>query len=366
MSRGYAPSWLAAAMLSSAALVLSAPLVGQLSAWLRDVAGGHYVGVLGLVVAGAVGTALAAALVLIRERRRDRYGWIAAGLAVAVGYSLLARTGVADADAAERFHFVEYGVIAWLFYKASRPAGDGAMIVIPVLAGVLVGTLEEWLQWFVPSRVGEVRDVALNLFSVCAGLMFAIGLDPPPRLTLTLSRSSRRRAAFLATATALVFAGFFQSVHLGHEIADREAGVFRSRYTASELLGVGAERSARWQREPPLTWSRYSREDQYLTEGVAHVRRRNEHWDAGNLLAARQENLILERYYAPVLDTPSYISATGHRWPAAQRAQAERIPGPGFMIYESDALTYPVVIWPRSVYWLVITTAILLGLRRTL
>ena len=75
---------------------------------------------------------------------------------------------------------------------------------------------------------------------------------------------------------------------------------------------------------------------------------------------------MLEKYYAPVLDSPSYVSATGHRWPAAQRLQAEQIRGPGFMIYESDALTYPVVTWPAPAYWLVVATAVVLTLRRTL
>ena len=58
-------------------------------------------------------------------------------------------------------------------------------------------------------------------------------------------------------------------------------------------------------------------------------------------MASRHENLILEKYYAPVLDTPSYVSAQGHRWPASQRADAEARIGPGFMIYVSDAQDYP-------------------------
>jgi hypothetical protein len=77
-------------------------------------------------------------------------------------------------------------------------------------------------------------------------------------------------------------------------------------------------------------------------------------WDAGNRLAARHENLILEKYYTPVLDTPSYVSATGHRWPAAQRAEADAVGSPGFMIYDSDALPYPVFTWPRWLFWFVV------------
>ena len=35
---------------------------------------------------------------------------------------------------------------------------------------------------------------------------------------------------------------------------------------------------------------------------------------------AWRENLILERYFAPVLDTPTYASPHGNRWPPEQRA----------------------------------------------
>jgi VanZ like family len=366
MASAISPGWLTAAIAASVAVILAAPVVGQATALLRDVAKGNYVTVLVVIVAAAASAAVVFALFTIRHHRWQRYTWIAAAIALAVSYAWLARTGILDADAAERFHFIEYGCIAVLFYKAWRPGSDGAVIVMPLVAGILVGTLEEWLQWFVPGRVGESKDVLLNLVAVSAGTLFALGLDPPPRISLALNRQSRRHAAVLLAATIVVFAGFFQSVHLGHEIADREAGVFRSRYDADELRAVSRSRADLWKVSPPLTWARFSQEDQYLTEGVAHVRRRNQRWEEGNLLAARHENLILENYYAPVLDTPTYISATGHRWPDAQRAQAEGISGPGFMIYESDALDYPVLTWPPALYWLVVTVAILLGFRRML
>jgi hypothetical protein len=366
MARGYSRGWLTAALVASLSVIAAAPLVGQLTAMLRDLARGHYVAVLGGIVAIGALSAVGIALFLIRDRRRERYAWLASAIVLAVGYGFAARTGVADADAAERFHFIEYGFLAVLFYKAFRPSDDGSVILVPLTAGLLVGSLEEWLQWYVPARVGEAKDVLLNGFSVAAGVLFGLGLDPPARVTMTLRPSSRRRVAWLVAAAVIVFAGFFQSVHLGHEIADREAGVFRSRYSADELRAVSAARAKQWQTDPPLTWSRFSREDQYLTEGVAHVRRRNQRWDDGHRLAARQENLILEKYYAPVLDTPSYVSATGHRWPPTQRAESEQLRGPGFMIYVSDALDYPVVTWPPAVYWIVVLSSVVLTLRRML
>lgn len=356
MPRDYSRSWLAAAVSGSALLVLGAPFVGQISARLRDVTRGSYATVLAAAVIVSAVVAIAVAVSRIGDRKAFRYGMLFAAASIATIYARLAASGVADVDAAERFHLIEYGMVALLFYKAFRPAGDGSVVVIPLLAGFVIGTLEEWLQWFVPGRVGEVRDVLLNLISVGCGVLFSLGLDPPAAALSALRRVSRQRIAVLAVAALLAFAGFFQSVHLGYDIVDRDGGVFRSRYDANALAALSAQRTQQWRTAPPLTLSPFGREDQYLAEGIAHVRKRNERWSEGNLLAARHENLILERYYAPVLDTPSYLAAAPHRWPPEQRARAEAqtSASPGFMIYDSDALPYPVYTWSRWAFWLVV------------
>jgi hypothetical protein len=344
-------------------LVASAPVVGQITAWLRDVAKGQYANVLAAFVAMPAGLVILAAVTKIKERRGARYASLMSAVVIATGYATLSRSGVADVDAAERFHFIEYGLIAYLFYKARRPAGDGSILAVPILAGLIVGTSEEWLQWFVPSRVGEAKDVLLNLVALVTGLLFALGLDPPAAVSAKLLPPSQRPVGWLAAAAIVAFAAFFQSVHLGHEIADRDAGVFRSRYDARQLAEVSARRAERWRDQPPLTWRRFSQEDQYFSEALAHIRRRNERWGEGNFLAARHENLILERYYAPVLDAPSFVSATGHRWPPEQRAQAESRANPGFIIYESDALPYAVLTWSPVLYWIVVAAAVAAVLR---
>ena len=161
--RGYSRGWLASAMAVSAALILGAPYVGQLRTVIRSSIGDRFPAFMLAVVVGAAGMALVYALVRIRTARAARYGALSAAVAVAIGYAMATATGIADVDAVERFHFVEYGLVTALFYRAWRPAGDSAVLVMPVLAGLLVGTLEEWFQWFIPARVGEVRDVLLNL-----------------------------------------------------------------------------------------------------------------------------------------------------------------------------------------------------------
>jgi hypothetical protein len=111
---------------------------------------------------------------------------------------------------------------------------------------------------------------------------------------------------------------------VGHEISDDRFGRFVSRYSAAQLDVLAAERTTRWATNPPLARQRLTREDQYRSEGEAHARARNAAWDSGDVATAWRENLILERYYAPVLDTPSFIAPTGHRWHPDHRADAER------------------------------------------
>ena len=88
----------------------------------------------GLAIAAAVLTAVGLALWRIRERRLLRYGLIAAALVAAALYSAGSRIGNAESDAVERFHFVEYGLVTFLFYRAWRRLDDGAVFVLPVMA----------------------------------------------------------------------------------------------------------------------------------------------------------------------------------------------------------------------------------------
>ena len=109
-----------------------------------------------------------------------------------------------------------------------------------------------------------------------------------------------------------------------------------------------------WRAAPPTTRPpRLSREDQYMTEGLQHVQARNNAWDAGDAFTAWRENLILEKWFAPVLDTPSYVSAKGHRWGPEHRAEAAaRATGTESRGFVSRAYPYPLFYWPASRLWL--------------
>ena len=338
----------------AAALVLSAPFVGQIRALIRQAFPGHFVLVVGAAIAVLLCAGLLAGLRRIRDRRAVRYGAIAAALVVAAMYAIDNAGDNPDANVVELFHFVQYGLVAFLFYRAWRPLGDLGVVLLPALAGVMVGTVEEWWQWFIPVRVGEVKDVLLNLVAIGTSLIFSLAVDPPGGDFAHLGARSHRQLRTLASAAVLVFAVFFHIVHLGHRVQDPDAGVFTSRWTGAELRSAMERKTESWRRNPPPTKVvRLSREDQYLTEGIQHVRERNRLWAAGDARGAWLENRILEKYYEPVLDTPTHEGA-GHRWPPEQRADAERraTPTTNTDPYVSDAYPYRLYTWPRWIYWI--------------
>ncbi len=144
----------------------------------------------------------------------------------------------------------------------------------------------------------------------------------------------------------MIFAAFVSQVHLGHLVEIAEIGRFKSHYTEQELNDLQGDRGVLWKTQPPVKVQRLSREDQYLDEGLAHVRRRN----GAEVDEAWRENLILERFFVPVLDLPTYASPNGNRWPPEQRADFANRAAAG-NAFLSAAEPYPILTWSHATFW---------------
>ena len=339
----------------SVVLVAAGPSIGELRSWMRTAFPGWF----GLVVNGlalvSLSAAIAVALTRVRERRMVRFGLIAAAFAIAATSSVAMSSSSAAQNAVERFHFFQYGLGTWLWYRVLRagpePVADYATLAVPVLSALVVGAADEGLQWFVPERVGEYRDIFLNGTAILAGLLWSVGLDPPVPFVTHVSARSKASIAIAASAAATAIVTFVQVAHMGNLVRDEQAGVsFLSRYCAGDLLTLAADRTERWARQPPLQLHRYAREDQYLAEGLWHIRARNDAW-GHDAETAWRENLILERYFAPVLDTPSYAAPVS-RWPPEQRRDASgRRDAPPSAAFVSRANPLAIHTFSRSVLW---------------
>lgn len=344
-----------AAILVALAIVAAAPAAGVARSRLQAALGPRFAVVLTLAVAAVVVVAVGRGLAAARPFTVGRVAAIGAALTIAAAWIVSSGNADPAIRAVELVHFVEYGVITFAFHRVWRERPGAAGLVLAGLAAFVAGIGEEAWQWFLPARVGELKDVALNGVAIGCALLVAWA---------TTSRPAAPRAGAdpwrpvwpMVAVVVVALAGFVHLVHLGVRVDDGTR-LFESRFTSAALDDEAADRTRRWAVAPPLVRpDRLSREDQYATEGLQHVQVRNEAWEAGDVVTAWHENAILERWFAPVLDTPSYVSRTGHRWAEAQRAAAEGRGGAASATpFVSRAFPYP--LW-RVAPWLVWSAAL--------
>ena len=61
----------------------------------------------------------------------------------------------------ERIHFVEYAILGLLISRAVNVTNLHSIIFTGWLV-TLIGAVDEIIQWFLPNRVGDMRDVFMN------------------------------------------------------------------------------------------------------------------------------------------------------------------------------------------------------------
>jgi VanZ family protein len=346
------------ALLASVLVVFGAPYVGEIRGALQSAFPEYYRSIIGGTVTIAVLAATAVAVRTIRRRQQEslsgtrtglrpwtRYTLIALAVVMAMLYATAVSSSNADIRVVEAFHFVEYGLIAYLYYRVWRGRADAGVVVFPACAALAVGIADEFVQWFVPGRVGEIHDVLINAVAVGCALLFSMAVHPPTSLRLPRERRKRMVVGAAVAGLIVAAAAFVDRVHLSYEIRD-ETLIFRSQYDAGALTAAAADRAVRWRASPPPAEG-FTREDHYLSEGRWHVEHRNTKEREGDMWVAWNENRILERFYAPVLDrgssrwSPEHVSGVAHA--------AQTTPRGG---YVSDPTgSYPLYLMSRTRFW---------------
>ena len=69
----------------------------------------------------------------------------------------------------ERIHFIEYAVLGLLISRAVNVRTLHGIIYTGCLV-TLIGAVDEIIQWFLPNRVGDMRDVFMNSVGGLSGI----------------------------------------------------------------------------------------------------------------------------------------------------------------------------------------------------
>jgi VanZ family protein len=118
-----------------------------------------------------------AAVVMAVLARRHAPPWAYAALAVAAVTYVIAFSWLRSAHL-ERTHLPEYGVAAWLSWRAIHPLVPGAFASYAAAAvlATTIGYVDELIQWLLPNRVYDLRDVGMNALGAVLGTLLLAAL----------------------------------------------------------------------------------------------------------------------------------------------------------------------------------------------
>ncbi|MEM9290388.1 MAG: hypothetical protein AAGD01_01755 [Acidobacteriota bacterium] len=329
MTRSPDRRWLGAAALVAAANIGLSPYFGLIRDLLLDTFSRRALVILAALLAGAGALLLIRTLRQLRGPRwKARAGALLTALALAVFQTFAFSRGNFQVDLVEKFHFVQYGLLAYLVYRAFLPLGDRSSWLLPALAAWCCGALEEGAQWLSPLRVGEYADVGLNLFAALLGTLVAWALRPSRRDAAQWSPAGRRWAYGTALVALVVNLLFVHHVHLGQRLEFQEAGLggpvsFLSWHSEAELKTKVEERRERWS-QTPFEAKKGFPEDYFASEAGWRVSHRNASLERGDLHVAWVENRLLETFFEPFLDQRSPRDGQTHRWSPEQRQRIDR------------------------------------------
>jgi hypothetical protein len=255
-------AWLAVAA-AVCAILATAPVARTLQKAIRDSAGEQAflaIVVLGVLAGGAMAWRALQRTAASPARR--------AVVAVTVA-AYLAGAWVLRHSPVEALHLLEYGALGALAFRAlSFRIRDPAVYGVAALLGATVGIVDEGLQWLIPERVWDLRDIGVDAAAAAAiQLPIAFGWRPahvtPPVTAhgvmwlarIALVATLLLGATLLATpartgwlGTHVPGLGFLVTlpdvmVEYGHWLEDPQIGRFKSRFTAAELAEQDATRA---------------------------------------------------------------------------------------------------------------------------
>ncbi len=338
-----------------------------------------------LVVGGAFLALLYTLIFRLRIRSVTNYFWLLLVTALYI-YSTLKLWSVPE----EAIHFLEYGLLGFLLFRALKfHTKDVGIYFIAFFIGCLVGIFDEILQWIVPLRIWDIRDVGLNALS--SGL-FQVGLwlgIRPKGISSRMSLESFRTLSILLMGNVVLFGlclsntpnrvsaytkalpglSFLETEEpmnrFRYTHVDPDVGEFHSLLSHEELRDRDQQGSVvhgkilrEWKNRAYKEFVRsyYPFKYPFLYELRAHVEIRDNALQNAHVaeddenrkffyLMAYKENIILEKYFSQTLRRSS------HRWKKKQANSIRRLIDPSTP-YESPirfGLVYP---WSEMTMWI--------------
>jgi hypothetical protein len=208
----------------------------------------------------------------------------------------------------ERFHLIEYGVLAVFVAAACNRHGLGRVSYAwGVASSLLVGLADELFQWMRPERVGEFRDVLINIQGGILALLILILIVRDKNMAGSSSTASW--AVFFLNCSVLTALScwFISTVQIfGYANCDPEIGCFRSFW---EMKQLKAMTRLTYEHLVRATDAKTAADPGSYAKRYWYDREAQEHFDQVRLLfemrnmdAACREYKLVNKYFKPSIE----------------------------------------------------------------
>jgi VanZ family protein len=278
----------------------------------------------------------------------------------------------------EAFHLLEYGLLAFLTYRAlSHRIQDWTIYITSVILASCVGVADEFIQWLLPSRYWSYKDVGINSLAA-AILVFAIWKGIKPKVIntqvqkisvkmlrwsatvllilmgLCLSNTPAAVNKYTSPVTILSWLNDEENMsEFGYKYFDPEIGTFYSRMTLEELEQIDRKRGKTYgnlfvhdirsdDEFQKLLDVYQPHTNAFLHEFLLHIHRRNKNFtdysetsesngEASELLnTVFKENLLVAKYFGTTLRNSGFV------WPESRIIDVKKTASSWSGHYTSD------------------------------
>ncbi|MFQ5451685.1 MAG: VanZ family protein [Nitrospinaceae bacterium] len=114
---------------------------------------------------------------------------------------------------AEQIHLLEYGILGWLIYLPLRGVfPDRTVYPAAWLITFGVGIIDEWVQYYLPGRVGDLPDIFMNGASAGLAMILLAKVLPSPFVEIPVSPGNVRKMRRTAWGVLLLLLFFIPTV----------------------------------------------------------------------------------------------------------------------------------------------------------
>jgi len=346
LKKKFFPSWLWV-VLCSIAIFLTVPIARRIQIFVSNNWGREVFGYFVLVVLFIGAISLLYYLIFkLKIRILSNYIW----LFIVTGLYIYFTSKLWKAPE-EAVHFLEYGLLGFFLFKAlTHHIRDKSIYVTATFFTLFVGTIDEILQWMIPLRYWDFRDVGLNCLSGGLFQLIVWKVVQPKIISEKMNFKSLRIFSYIFISCLIILGlcvsntpqrvtvytkkipwlSFLQKEEsmseFGYKYGNQEIGTFYSRLSPKSLQKIDNLRGKQYSQilnaSIDKDYKQFLRDytpitDPFMHELRIHIFRRDTYFKKGksasNLnekkkfhLIAYKENLILEKYFSHSIEKSVY------------------------------------------------------------